>query len=331
MNDSSNDTDYVTDYPDEICEKENVFQFGSHVTPFFFSIVITLSLMGNILVLVLLVLYENLKSLTNIFFFNLAISDLIFTLSLTFWEIYHTWGWLRSENLCKVMTFVFFIGFYSSIIILSTLTIYRYLSVVHLFTDMSTRGLSNRVLLSVLTWMFSIGAALPSLFFSSLIKIRHSETFLLGCDSTDSNWQIVGVIQQNSFFLVAFGVMAFCYIRILQKIKRTRSQTKDKAVKLIFCVVAAFFIGWVPYNAIIFLMLLVDHQLTSFSSCEVSTQLDYAFNVKFSHEKLRVSPFSLNFNSLNSVTGADRSLRAFSRTLMSCFAEKVNPPLSVHK
>ncbi|XP_044074780.1 C-C chemokine receptor type 4-like isoform X2 [Siniperca chuatsi] len=70
---------FDNDYDDEVCNRTSVMQFGAIFTPVFFSIVVILSLFGNILVIVILAKYENLKSLTNAFILNLAVSDLFFT------------------------------------------------------------------------------------------------------------------------------------------------------------------------------------------------------------------------------------------------------------
>ncbi|XP_040895373.1 chemokine (C motif) receptor 1a, duplicate 1 [Toxotes jaculatrix] len=286
MNVSWNDSQYDTDYDDEVCEKGEVVRFGSIAIPIFFSVVITLSLTGNILVLVILALYENLKSLTNIFILNLAISDLIFTTGLPFWAIYHIYGWLFSEILCKIVTFVFFTGFYSSILFLTIMTIYRYLAVVHPLSDLRIQKLTTGIFLCILTWIISSGAAMPSLLYSSLLSIPHNGTHSLGCEYENTSWKRIAVTQQNIFFSVAFVVMGFCYIQILRRITRTRSHTKNRAVKLVFCIVAVFFIGWVPYNVVIFLRTLADDVVSPFQ-CEASVQLDYAFYVcrliAFSH------------------------------------------------
>ncbi|XP_039985068.1 chemokine (C motif) receptor 1a, duplicate 1 [Xiphias gladius] len=287
MNDSLNDSQYVIDYDDEVCEKGELVKFGSIAVPVFFSVVIILSLTGNILVLVILGLYENLKSLTNIFILNLAISDLVFTTGLPFWAIYHIWGWLFSEILCKIVTFVFFTGFYSSILFLTIMTIYRYLAVVHPLSDLSTQKLSSCVFLSFLMWIISIGAALPSLLYSSIVLIPHIDGHSLGCEYKATLWKSIAISQQNIFFLVAFVVMGYCYIRILGRITRTRSHTKNRAVKLVFCIVAVFFIGWVPYNVVIFLRTLAENLVEPFDDCKASIQLDYVFYVcrliAFSH------------------------------------------------
>ncbi|XP_078115232.1 chemokine XC receptor 1-like [Sander vitreus] len=293
MNNSSNDSqyghDYDNNYQDEVCEKGEVVKFGSIAIPVFFSVVITLSLTGNILVLVILALYENFKSLTNMFILNLTISDLVFTTGLPFWAIYHVWGWLFSEVLCKIVTFVFFTGFYSSILFLTIMTIYRYLAVVHPLSGLSTLKLSRStgVYMSFLLWIVSIGAAMPSLLYSTLVSIPHKDKHSIGCEYKETVWKRIGIFQQNIFFLVAFAVMAFCYIRILWRITRTRSHTKNRAVKLVFCIVAVFFLGWVPYNVVIFLSVLANNVVPSLYTCEASIKLDYTFYVcrliAFSH------------------------------------------------
>ncbi|XP_068563181.1 chemokine XC receptor 1-like [Cebidichthys violaceus] len=282
-----NYSSYDQDYGDEVCEKDEVVMVGSIVVPVFFAIVITLSLTGNILVLVILALYENLKSLTNIFILNLAISDLVFTIGLPFWAIYHIWGWLFSEALCKIVNFVFFTGFYSSVLFLTIMTIYRYLAVVHPLSNLSTPRLITGTYVSFLLWIISIGAAIPSLLYSTIVSIPHKGEHSLGCEYEDPLWKSISVFQQNIFFLVAFAVMAFCYIQLLWKITRTRSHTKNRAVKLVFCIVAVFFLGWVPYNVVIFLRVLDDNMVPPFDDCVSSINLDYVFYVcrliAFSH------------------------------------------------
>lgn len=289
MDDFLNDTLNFTysDYEDEICNKGKVVKFESFVIPVFFSVAITLSLIGNILVLVILALYENIKSLTNIFILNLAISDLVFTVGLPFWAVYHIWGWVLSERLCKVVTFIFFIGFYSSILFLTIMTIYRYLAVVQPLSDLNSHRVSSGIIVSVILWGVSIGAATPYFLYSSVHVIQHNEKESYACEFGDSLWKTIGVYQQNFFFLVAFAVMTFCYMQILLKITRTTSHTKNRAVKLIFCIVTVFFVGWVPYNIIIFLRMLEFHLIAPFNSCDASIHLDYAFAVcrliAFSH------------------------------------------------
>ncbi|XP_023860179.1 chemokine XC receptor 1 [Salvelinus sp. IW2-2015] len=278
---------YDDEYTDEVCNKERVVKFGSIATPAFFSVVTILSLAGNILVLVILAKYENLKSLTNIFILNLALSDLVFTFGLPFWAAYHIWGWTFGWFLCKTVTFVFYAGFYSSVLFLTIMTIHRYLAVVHPLSDHGSQKGCYGVTVSLVIWAISFGSAVPALIFSSVQKNPHKEDKHLHCEYSVLLWKKVSTHQQNVFFLAAFAIMGFCYVRILRTIFKSRSHTRNRTMNLIFSIVAVFFLGWAPYNVVIFLRLLTDYSVAPFNDCEVSVKLDYAFYVcrliAFSH------------------------------------------------
>lgn len=280
MSDFNNETQYETDYYDEVCEKGEVVKFGSIAVPVFFSVVFLLSLLGNTLVLVILALYENLMgNLTNILILNLAVSDLVFTAGLPFYVMYHIWGWLFSELLCKIVTFVFYTGFYSSILFLTTMTIYRYIAVVNPLSDPSANTTKTGLGVCFVLWIVSVGAAMPSLLYTSLIPIHHKDKHTQGCEFNAIRWKIIGNSQQNIFFVVAFVVTVFCYARILWKIRGARSNTRSRAVKLILCIAAVFFIGWVPYNVTVFITILEDTHLALIEDCQASIHLEYAFQV----------------------------------------------------
>nr|UJZ92589.1 XC chemokine receptor 1-1 [Plecoglossus altivelis] len=272
------------DYEDQVCDKEHVAMFGSIVTPAFYSVVIVLSLVGNLLVLIILALYENLKSLTNIFILNMALSDLLFTAILPIWAMYDIWGWIFEEVTCKTVTLVFYAGFYSSMLFLTIMTIQRYIAVVHPLSDFGASKGCCGLVSSLIIWVVSFAVATPALIFTDVQLNPH--TNMWHCEYKDVWWKEMGTYQQNLFFVSAFAVMVFCYVRILGKIFKSRSQLRNRTVKLIFSNVAVFFMGWTPYNVVMFLIVMSDHPDEPYE-CEVSTNLDYAFYVcrliAFSH------------------------------------------------
>ncbi|XP_066528514.1 chemokine XC receptor 1-like [Hoplias malabaricus] len=276
-------TDYIL-YQSDYCSKEYVARVGSIAIPIFFSIVIILSLIGNVMVLVILALYESLQSLTNIFILNLAVSDLMFTLGLPFWACSFIWGWIFGDAVCKGVNFVFFIGFYSSILFLMLMTIQRYVAVVYPLSDWETG--QKFVFVPILAWVVSAAAAIPASVQSSVVSDPNDPNSL-HCEPNSESDKFVVIYLQNFFFVSAFIVMAFCYIRILQTVFRTRAQRRHRTIKLIFCIVVVFFVSWAPYNIVIFLQLLSHHEIKAFLECNVSKHLDYALYVfkflAFSH------------------------------------------------
>ncbi|KAI4888233.1 hypothetical protein NFI96_027963, partial [Prochilodus magdalenae] len=262
------------DYDDEICHKESVAKVGSIVVPIFFTVVVLLSLVGNVLVLLILGLYENLRSLTNIFLFNLAVSDLIFTLGLPFWACYYIWSWTFGNFMCKTVNFVFSVGFYSSTVFLIMMTIQSYAAVVH---PQSVWKRLQRFALPI-AWVFSFAAALPASLYSEVMA-DPADPNKHHCEYNSMKTTVGVTYQQNAFFIIAFLVMGFCSIRFLQGIIRLRTNNRDRAIRLISCVVLVFFVSWAPYNIVMFLQTLTFHQIEPFTDCDVTNRLEYVFYV----------------------------------------------------
>ncbi|TSL61153.1 Chemokine XC receptor 1 [Bagarius yarrelli] len=258
---------------DQLCRKESVVKVGSIVIPLFFSIVVLLSLIGNILVLGILAYYENLKSLTNVFILNLALSDLLFTVGLPFWASYYIWGWTLGDTACKTVVFIFYAGFYSNVVFLMLMTVQRYMAVVHPLSDWE-KG-QGFALIPVGAWLVSIGAALPAPIFSSVMP-DHADASQKYCEYNSAEADLVLKYLQNVFFVFAFAVMGFCYTRILQTIFKTRTNKRHRTIKLIFCIVVVFFLGWAPYNLVIFLQTFYYFEVEYFTLCDVTDHLDYA-------------------------------------------------------
>ncbi|XP_070701223.1 chemokine XC receptor 1 [Pempheris klunzingeri] len=279
--------DYVYDYEDQVCNKTSVMQFGAIFTSVFFSVVVILSLFGNILVIVILAKYENLKSLINAFILNLAISDLFFTAGLPFWAYYHMYGWTFGDAACKIVNGVFYVGFYSSGILLILMTVHRFIAVMNPLSGIvSTKGLYS-VLISVVVWVVSICIASPAFIFTKVLEENH-------CVYVSSYWSLWGIYQQNVLFIVSSVVFIFCYSQIICRLLRpTAQRRKTKTLKLIFTLMVVFFMGWAPYNIVVFLQSLYFWPQAPVDSaavvlqCKISERLDYAYYISrlfaFSH------------------------------------------------
>ncbi|XP_067309420.1 chemokine XC receptor 1 [Pseudorasbora parva] len=274
------------DYPNDcgICLETKGDQFGRAVTPVIFIIIVLFSCVGNSLVLYVLVKYENLKSLTNTFLLNLALSDLIFTFGLPFWAHYYMYGWTLGDPACKAVNYVFYTGYYSSIIFLTVLTVHRYMAVVHPMSVVMSRKSLHCYATSIVIWIISLCAAIPQAIFNSVVNSpieimidgpNESTNAVKLCDfDGEIYWKHTTTYMQNAFFIVAFVIIAFCYTVILTRLLRPTSHTRKKTVQLILFIVVFFFLGWGPYNVAIFLDSLISWEISPFNECEVSKSID---------------------------------------------------------
>lgn len=256
---------------DELCRKDAVIKLGSIVIPLFFTLVVVFSCIGNTLVLVILVLYEKFKSLINILILNLALSDLLFTFGLPFWASYFIHGWTFGEIGCKAVKFLFYVGFYSSVLFLTLMTIQRYMAVVHPLSDWER--CRSFLVAPFIIWMMSGTAALVGALQSKVMN---------DLNNTYCEYESIPVKSgiayfQNAFFFAAFIIVGFCYGRMCWAITKSHTRETHRTVRLTFLIALLLFIGWTPYNIAMFLRSLTDQNIHPFTICEVSKRVDYAY------------------------------------------------------
>ncbi|XP_001333240.4 chemokine XC receptor 1-like [Danio rerio] len=281
MTDENTTYDYDDYYEDQLCRKDDVVKFGSIIIPLFFSIVVVMSCIGNILVLIILALYENLKSLTNVFIIHLSVSNLLFTFGLPFWASYFIHGWTFGEIGCKAVKFLFYVGFYSSVMFLTLMTIQRYMAVVHPLSDWEKCRCFS--VAPIIIWMMSGTAALVGAHYSKILKDLNN-TY---CEYESIKVKSGIAYYQNAFFFIAFIFVWFCYGRMCWAITKYHNRETHRTVRLTFLIALLLFFGWTPYNIAMFLRSLTDQNIYPFTLCEVSKTVDYAYYIcrliAFSH------------------------------------------------
>ncbi|XP_007899019.1 C-C chemokine receptor type 8-like [Callorhinchus milii] len=286
MADYSDEYNTSYDYPEDsgICNKDSINNFAKTFMPAFYVLLLLFSLLGNGLVLCVLVKYEYLRSITNIFILNLAVSDLLSAFCLPFWTMHHLTGWIFGDIMCKVVCAMFYTGFYSGIMFLTLMTFDRYLAVVHAVSALRSRKVRYAAITSVIVWGSSILATLPHAIFSTLTE--ESTCDYIYPKETALPWKLLRYFLQNVlFFVIPFAIIVYCYLRIIQTLIKCRTMQKYRTVKLIFIIVVVFFLCWAPYNVVIFLTALKD--LRIFKTCEVINQIEYAdfftLNIAYFH------------------------------------------------
>ncbi|XP_053121744.1 C-C chemokine receptor type 4-like isoform X2 [Hemicordylus capensis] len=265
----------ISDEESELCSKEGVRNFELWFLPTFYSLVFLFGLIGNALVVLVLLKYKRLRSMTDIYLLNLAISDLLFVFALPFWSYYVADEWVFGDGLCKFISWVYLLGFYSGTFFVMLMSIDRYLAVVHVVFALRARTVNYGILASLVVWLVAISAALPQLIFSKASRYYNQTT----CKPVyKGNWRIFTSLEINILgLLLPFMVMLFCYTKIVKTLLHCRDEKKKKAVKMIFAVMIVFFLFWTPYNIVSLLQCL--HGIGILRGCILNKNLDYASQV----------------------------------------------------
>ncbi|XP_057561971.1 C-C chemokine receptor type 3 [Hippopotamus amphibius kiboko] len=268
------------DYEEALpCEKSNIKELGAQFLPPLYSLVFTVGLLGNVVVVVILTKYKRLRIMTNIYLLNLAISDLLFLFTLPFWIHYVGLNeWVFGHHMCKLLSGLYYMGLYSEIFFIILLTIDRYLAIVHAVFALRARTVTFGIVTSVFTWGLAGLAALPEFIFHEPQE-QFGQTFCspLYPKDRENAWKRFHALRMNILGLaLPLLVMAICYSGIIKTLLRCPSRKKYKAIRLIFVIMVVFFIFWTPYNLVILLSAFQIHLETD---CEQSRQLDLAMLV----------------------------------------------------
>ncbi|XP_040850284.1 C-C chemokine receptor type 5-like isoform X1 [Ochotona curzoniae] len=271
------DIDYGMSEP---CQKTNVKQVAAQLLPPLYSLVFIFGFVGNLLVILTLVSCKKLKSMTDIYLLNLAVSDLMFLLTLPLWAHYASAQWDFGNTICQLTTSVYLIGFFSGIFFIILLTIDRYLAIVHAVFALKARTVIFGVVTSGVTWVVAILASLPTTIFTRSQKEGMRYTCSSHFPPSQYHfWKNFHTLQMTILGLILpLLVMVICYSGILRTLLRCRNEKRrHRAVRLIFAIMIVYFLFWTPYNIV--LLLNNFQEAFGLNNCESSNQLDQAMQV----------------------------------------------------
>ncbi|XP_074051946.1 C-C chemokine receptor type 5-like [Macrotis lagotis] len=265
---------------EEPCQKLDVKLAASQLLPPLYSLVFIFGFVGNALVFLVLIRCKRLKSMTDIYLLNLAISDLLFIITLPFWAHYAADQWVFGNGLCKALTGLYHLGFFGGVFFIILLTIDRYLAIVHAVFSLKARTVTSGILTSVTTWGVAGFASLPAIIFTKSQKEGNQHTcsphYPLHQFSLWKNFQALEMLLLG--LVLPLIAMIFCYSGIIKTLLKCRNEKKKhKAVRLIFVIMIIYFLFWTPYN----IVLLLNTFQPSFglNNCESSKTLDRAMQI----------------------------------------------------
>ncbi|XP_028616569.1 C-X-C chemokine receptor type 1 [Grammomys surdaster] len=256
----------------------------------FYALVSLLGLLGNSLVMLVILYRQRTRSVTDVCVLNLAIADLLFSLTLPFLAVSKLKGWIFGTPLCKMVSLLKEVNFFSGILLLACISVDRYLAIVH-----ATRTLARKRYLvkfvCVGIWGLSLILSLPFAIFRQVYKPYRSETVcyeVLGEATTDFRISLRG-LSHIFGFLLPLLIMLGCYGLTLRTLFKARMGQKHRAMWVIFAVVLVFLLCCLPYNLALLSDTLLGAHLIE-DTCERRNDIDQALYITeilgFSHSCL---------------------------------------------
>ncbi|KAM4747494.1 C-C chemokine receptor type 8-like [Rhinophrynus dorsalis] len=282
VNDILNVTTEDYNYQDSsITDQENDGNFISDFQLVLYCLVFSIGFIGNVLVIFVLVCSKKLNAITDIYLLNMAFSDFLFVFSLPFLAYNIKNQWVFGNGMCKILSSLYFIGFFSSIFFITVMSVDRYLAIVHAVYALKVRTLNWGIIISILVWIVSILFSTPHFIFHVEDTSASDYTSCIQSfpEGQKTPWLLFVSFQLNIFgLIIPLGILIFCYSHIIKNLQNSKCKQKRCAIRLILIVVVAFFLFWVPYNIVIFASILqtvnaIDDDLESKERLEMAMDI----------------------------------------------------------
>ncbi|XP_016069558.1 PREDICTED: neuromedin-U receptor 2-like [Miniopterus natalensis] len=234
-----------------------------------YALIFVVGVSGNLLVCLVILRHQAMKTPTNYYLFSLAVSDLLVLLlgmPLEVYEMWRNYPFLFGPVGCYFKTALFETVCFASILSVTTVSVERYVAILHPFRAKleSTRRRALRVLAVV--WVFSVLFSLPN---TSLhgIKLHYFPNGSLvpgsaTCAVIKPMWIYNFVIQATSFLFYILPMTVISVLYYLMGLRLKKDQTLEaekitaniqrpsrKAVtKMLFVLVLVFAVCWTPFH-----------------------------------------------------------------------------------
>ncbi|XP_035036644.2 P2Y purinoceptor 11 [Hippoglossus stenolepis] len=237
------------------CEK-----FQTNLLPWMYGVEFIVALTGNLFALWLLVVRERRNWHTGVVLScNLAISDLLYILTLPLLIVYYSLGkhWIFGEAACKIERFLFTCNLYVSIFFIMAISVNRCVALVFPFFTRSYVLPAHAKAVSVVIWVVVGAISSPVWKFATVSTNEHNNSTTLCVSFGNQNHADKIPHFTYKVFLAVFGCLvpfmvtftSYCVvISVVWKNVNITTLEKRKVALLVGSVVVLYAVSFVPYH-----------------------------------------------------------------------------------
>ncbi|XP_016052375.1 PREDICTED: G-protein coupled receptor 1 [Miniopterus natalensis] len=195
------------------------------------------------------------KTVTTLWFLNLALADFIFLLFLPLYISYMAMNfhWPFGVWLCKANSFIAQLNMFASVFFLTVISLDRYIQLLHPAVAHRHRTLRNSRGVTGLIWLLASLVGGPSLYFRDTVEVNNHIVCYHNFHEHDPDLTLMRhrVLTWVKFilgYLSPLLTMSFCYLCLILKAKKLNILVSNRYSLTILAVVLAFLICWTPYH-----------------------------------------------------------------------------------
>ncbi|XP_063058831.1 lysophosphatidic acid receptor 6 [Engraulis encrasicolus] len=242
------------------CDINDDFKYTLYSTVF--CLVFIIGLVFNVVAIYIFACTLKIRNETTTYMINLAMSDLMFVLSLPF-RIYYfiKRQWHFSDVLCKLSIALFYTNMYGSILFLTCISVDRFLAIVYPLRSRTLRTKRNARIACCCIWLVVLSGSLPTGFMLDTTSEKNQEgnnTQYCFENYSNEQWQtelskVVLFVETVGFF-IPFIINLTCSIKVLRTLQdpktlaRGGQLNKKTILRMITVHLLTFCFCFIPYN-----------------------------------------------------------------------------------
>ncbi|KAL8219437.1 UNVERIFIED_CONTAM: hypothetical protein K2H54_024611 [Gekko kuhli] len=211
------------------------------------------------------------RTVNTLWFLHLILIYFSGCLVLLFFAINHFLNshWVFGRILCKVINSLASLGIFTSVFLLTVISLDRYLLIRHPVWSQRNRTISLARKVIVGVWLTSLTLSTPYLAFREPRVVENGRTDCLYNYGVSNDWDssrmdalrddvhlALFVVQFLLGFLIPFCIIMGCYCGMGWEMKKKGLTKNRKPFRVLAVAVASFFICWLPYHLYFALLLL---------------------------------------------------------------------------
>ncbi|XP_071965166.1 G-protein coupled receptor 54-like [Antedon mediterranea] len=241
------------------------------VIPSIFALISVIGIIGNASVVLVIVRNRNMRTVTNCYIMNNAITDILFLLicvPVTATQFAHP-TWIFGDFVCKFVVYIQYVSVQVSCGTLTAMSIDRWQAILYPMESLEKRTTRKAVIISLSVWFTSFAIHIPVIFFFQVLDVyvglkvcTRISQFSQGISRAQ---EIISVVL---LFVLPFIIITYCYAQILRRIwsKRQHVNMSSEAertrrlrvTRMTLIVVILFGICWGPIHVINLMFMLQD-------------------------------------------------------------------------
>ncbi|AKT72676.1 Cy220 [Cynomolgus cytomegalovirus] len=253
-------TSFDYDESAEACNLTDIVHTTRSVTVTFYTIIFILGLLGNFLVLMTIIWNRRISFTVEIYFVNLAISDLMFVCTLPFWIMYLLEHDVMSHASCVTMTAIFYCALFASTVFLLLIVLDRCYAILLGTEKANRRLLRNAVSGCMLMWGLCFILALPHFIFMK----KGTNVCVAEYEPGLNNFYVIFINTEVNLCTLVLPAAAIIYWYLkLTKALKTHERLRHRltSLNIVLAVVIVFALFWLPYNLMLMMYSLVHMQI----------------------------------------------------------------------